>query len=261
MEILMQTTTNPTTMATAAVLKPKERQFQVVPVPAIFTRGRWECRDFKEVTSVENQILEFVEKQQAIAASNVSTSTVIPVIPIPVVSTTISEATIPQKIVILPNTTGNNTPSLVTTNTVYNTNDNGITNTIDNSSISSTNTITNGNIVAIDNKIEQAMDLVKTHLTFAVREEVEILRSTISDLEIRVNQLDNENQILRQFAPTEVVNNIALLMQQQQKNSQQQQIAIDQQQPLQQLLPPPSISSSISSVQQIPLIHESSQPS
>ncbi|KHN74879.1 Uncharacterized protein T18D3.7 [Toxocara canis] len=41
------------------------------------------------------------------------------------------------------------------------------------------------NVVAIDNKIEQAMDLVKTHLTFAVREEVEILRSTIVDLEAK----------------------------------------------------------------------------
>jgi len=29
-------------------------------------------------------------------------------------------------------------------------------------------------------------DLVKTHLTFAVREEVEILRSTIMDLENKV---------------------------------------------------------------------------
>ena len=47
-----------------------------------------------------------------------------------------------------------------------------------------------GNVVAIDNKIEQAMDLVKTHLTFAVREEVEILRSTIADLESKVANLE-----------------------------------------------------------------------
>uniref|UniRef100_A0A1I8EUN4 TSC-22/dip/bun family protein n=1 Tax=Wuchereria bancrofti TaxID=6293 RepID=A0A1I8EUN4_WUCBA len=40
-------------------------------------------------------------------------------------------------------------------------------------------------VVPIDNKIEQAMDLVKTHLTFAVREEVEILRSTIVELEAK----------------------------------------------------------------------------
>uniref|UniRef100_A0A1I8ECQ5 TSC-22/dip/bun family protein n=1 Tax=Wuchereria bancrofti TaxID=6293 RepID=A0A1I8ECQ5_WUCBA len=49
-----------------------------------------------------------------------------------------------------------------------------------------TNTSTTGqNVVPIDNKIEQAMDLVKTHLTFAVREEVEILRSTIVELEAK----------------------------------------------------------------------------
>nr|pir hypothetical protein Y48C3A.o - Caenorhabditis elegans [Caenorhabditis elegans] len=35
----------------------------------------------------------------------------------------------------------------------------------------------------IDNKIEQAMELVKTHLTYAVREEVDTLRNTIAELE------------------------------------------------------------------------------
>lgn len=38
----------------------------------------------------------------------------------------------------------------------------------------------------IDNKIEQAMELVKTHLTYAVREEVDTLRNTITDLEYQV---------------------------------------------------------------------------
>uniref|UniRef100_A0A0M3IFJ0 Uncharacterized protein n=1 Tax=Ascaris lumbricoides TaxID=6252 RepID=A0A0M3IFJ0_ASCLU len=38
-------------------------------------------------------------------------------------------------------------------------------------------------MVAIDSKIEQAMDLVKTHLMFAVREEVEVLRAKIIELE------------------------------------------------------------------------------
>lgn len=48
-------------------------------------------------------------------------------------------------------------------------------------------TATSNTVVAIDNKIVQAMDLVKTHLTFAVREEVETLRTTITDLEARVS--------------------------------------------------------------------------
>ena len=37
--------------------------------------------------------------------------------------------------------------------------------------------------MAIDGKIEQAMDLVKTHLMYAVREEVEQLRHRIVQLE------------------------------------------------------------------------------
>uniref|UniRef100_A0A915NNX8 Uncharacterized protein n=2 Tax=Meloidogyne TaxID=189290 RepID=A0A915NNX8_9BILA len=107
----------------------KEKQFQVVPVPSLFIRGRWEC--------IEQYCF------------NVCTSSV-------------SDAV----------TTGG--PS----------------------------------VVAIDNKIEQAMDLVKTHLTFAVREEVEILRSTIMDLENKVNFLENENQILRQFAPIDFISTL-----------------------------------------------------
>ncbi|CAD6189202.1 unnamed protein product [Caenorhabditis auriculariae] len=49
--------------------------------------------------------------------------------------------------------------------------------------------------VAIDSKIEQAMDLVKTHLMFAVREEVEFLRCKIHDLESHVHKLEIENAI------------------------------------------------------------------
>uniref|UniRef100_A0A1I7VP41 TSC22 domain family protein 1-like n=1 Tax=Loa loa TaxID=7209 RepID=A0A1I7VP41_LOALO len=90
-----------------------------------------------------------------------------------------------------------------------------------------TSTSTTGqNVVPIDNKIEQAMDLVKTHLTFAVREEVEILRSTIVELEAKVAQLESQNQVLKQFAPVEVVNSLAVLVQQQQ----QRQLQLQQQQ-------------------------------
>ncbi|CAG9537013.1 unnamed protein product [Cercopithifilaria johnstoni] len=85
---------------------------------------------------------------------------------------------------------------------------------------------TGQNVVPIDNKIEQAMDLVKTHLTFAVREEVEILRSTIVELEAKVAQLESQNQVLKQFAPVEVVNSLAVLVQQQQ----QRQMQLQQQQ-------------------------------
>ncbi|XP_048884199.1 TSC22 domain family protein 1 isoform X1 [Brienomyrus brachyistius] len=52
-------------------------------------------------------------------------------------------------------------------------------------------------MIAIDNKIEQAMDLVKTHLMMAVREEVEVLREQIKELTERNAQLERENYILR----------------------------------------------------------------
>ncbi|KAM7366665.1 hypothetical protein PAMP_016081 [Pampus punctatissimus] len=52
-------------------------------------------------------------------------------------------------------------------------------------------------LVAIDNKIEQAMDLVKSHLMLAVREEVELLREQIRELQEKNQQLERENLILR----------------------------------------------------------------
>ncbi|KAM9834535.1 TSC22 domain family protein 4-like isoform X1 [Syngnathus typhle] len=52
-------------------------------------------------------------------------------------------------------------------------------------------------VVAIDNKIEQAMDLVKSHLMLAVREEVELLREQIRELQERNQQLEAENRALR----------------------------------------------------------------
>ncbi|CAN0346700.1 unnamed protein product [Lampetra planeri] len=58
-------------------------------------------------------------------------------------------------------------------------------------------------MVAIDNKIEQAMDLVKSHLMFAVREEVEILREQIKELVDKNNHLEQENQALRGLANPE----------------------------------------------------------
>ncbi|XP_014681655.1 PREDICTED: TSC22 domain family protein 1-like [Priapulus caudatus] len=59
--------------------------------------------------------------------------------------------------------------------------------------------------VAIDNKIEQAMDLVKSHLMVAVREEVEILKENIVSLNERISQLEYENNVLRNTATPEVL--------------------------------------------------------
>uniref|UniRef100_A0A0N4UCM2 TSC22 domain family protein 1 n=1 Tax=Dracunculus medinensis TaxID=318479 RepID=A0A0N4UCM2_DRAME len=63
-------------------------------------------------------------------------------------------------------------------------------------------------IVAIDSKIEQAMDLVKTHLMFAVREEVELLRAKIIELEATILQLEAENSILKEHVPDDVLNKL-----------------------------------------------------
>ncbi|XP_052214923.1 uncharacterized protein LOC127833606 isoform X2 [Dreissena polymorpha] len=63
--------------------------------------------------------------------------------------------------------------------------------------------------VAIDNKIEQAMDLVKSHLMFAVREEVEVLKEQIAELIERNNQLEHENGILRAAASPETLAKLA----------------------------------------------------
>ncbi|XP_014292870.1 protein bunched, class 2/F/G isoform isoform X2 [Halyomorpha halys] len=61
------------------------------------------------------------------------------------------------------------------------------------------------NAVAIDNKIEQAMDLVKSHLMYAVREEVEVLKEKIAELMERIGQLEAENATLRAGATPETL--------------------------------------------------------
>ncbi|KYB29575.1 bunched [Tribolium castaneum] len=49
----------------------------------------------------------------------------------------------------------------------------------------------------IDRKIEEALDAVKTHLMLAVHKEVDFLKTRVSTLEGRVNELEIENSILR----------------------------------------------------------------
>lgn len=51
-------------------------------------------------------------------------------------------------------------------------------------------------------------DLVKSHLMFAVREEVEVLKEKISELMDRINQLEYENNILKQNASQETLSQL-----------------------------------------------------
>ncbi|KAF7202437.1 TSC22 domain family protein 2-like, partial [Nothobranchius furzeri] len=64
-------------------------------------------------------------------------------------------------------------------------------------------------IVAIDNKIEQAMDLVKSHLMYAVREEVEVLKEQIKELYERNSVLERENAVLKSLANTEQLSHLS----------------------------------------------------
>lgn len=48
-------------------------------------------------------------------------------------------------------------------------------------------------------------DLVKSHLMFAVREEVEVLKEKIAELMDRINQLEMENTVLKANASQETL--------------------------------------------------------
>jgi hypothetical protein len=228
--------------------KPKERQFQVVPVPGTFTRGRWECWDYRDSHAPDTMILEFADKSannethntvpiinnHGVVNGNAINGTVpvapmaatmggadVVVVPVPKESSTIVVTSIapapvtPSKdytdsevstSVPLPSANSTNaseaTPTITTETTTTFSSDNPSNSVTRVTQISaadhshlqqqmnttplSSRTPTNNNndetdstvtastaaagatVVAIDNKIEQAMDLVKTHLTFAV---------------------------------------------------------------------------------------------
>ncbi|XP_028654052.1 TSC22 domain family protein 4-like [Erpetoichthys calabaricus] len=67
-------------------------------------------------------------------------------------------------------------------------------------------------MIAIDNKIEQAMDLVKSHLMYAVREEVEVLREQIKELIERNSLLERENSVLKSIASSEQLSQLQTQM-------------------------------------------------
>ncbi|NWW30656.1 T22D2 protein, partial [Panurus biarmicus] len=64
-------------------------------------------------------------------------------------------------------------------------------------------------VVAIDNKIEQAMDLVKSHLMYAVREEVEVLKEQIKELVERNSLLERENALLKSLSSTDQLSQLS----------------------------------------------------
>jgi hypothetical protein len=79
-----------------------------------------------------------------------------------------------------------------------------------------------GTNVGIEDKIEQAMDLVKGHLMFAVREEVDLLKDEIQRLVARNSQLERENALLVLNAPADTLTELQAA-----RDQRQQQTAAD----------------------------------
>ncbi|XP_032994051.1 protein bunched, class 2/F/G isoform-like [Lacerta agilis] len=61
---------------------------------------------------------------------------------------------------------------------------------------------------AIGDKIEQALDLVKTHLVYTVREEVDLLKDQIRELLEKNGRLQRENHLLKNLASPEQLQNV-----------------------------------------------------
>ncbi|XP_070801547.1 TSC22 domain family protein 2 isoform X2 [Pituophis catenifer annectens] len=99
-----------------------------------------------------------------------------------------------------------------------------------------------GSVVAIDNKIEQAMDLVKSHLMYAVREEVEVLKEQIKELVERNSLLERENALLKSLSNNDQLSQLSTQQANPSSTSQQQTVIAQPPQPTQ---PPqqPNVSS------------------
>ncbi|KAL1777971.1 TSC22 domain family protein 2 isoform X2 [Sigmodon hispidus] len=99
-----------------------------------------------------------------------------------------------------------------------------------------------GGVVAIDNKIEQAMDLVKSHLMYAVREEVEVLKEQIKELVERNSVLERENALLKSLSNNDQLSQLPAQQANPGSTSQQQAMIAQPPQPTQ---PPqqPNVSS------------------
>ncbi|KAI5929050.1 TSC22 domain family protein 2 isoform X1 [Manis javanica] len=99
-----------------------------------------------------------------------------------------------------------------------------------------------GGGVAIDNKIEQAMDLVKSHLMYAVREEVEVLKEQIKELVERNSLLERENALLKSLSNNDQLSQLPAQQANPSSTSQQQAVIAQLPQPTQ---PPqqPNVSS------------------
>lgn len=219
--------------------KPKKK-FQVVPVPGEFTRGRWKVIDtrfgsamgefgnyppddeYKMIVTEKNNVITVRKKfprPPTLPAPEVASKEADSIRVLQKSQPRFDQVPVTNQIKILimdPETAAVTAESLgaITINDVPSTDEmtssqsavailGGDPAKIDDSAKLAT--ATSNTVVAIDNKIVQAMDLVKTHLTFAVREEVETLRTTITDLEARLHALREENKLLRENVSPDVL--------------------------------------------------------
>ncbi|XP_077204807.1 TSC22 domain family protein 2 isoform X1 [Paroedura picta] len=98
-------------------------------------------------------------------------------------------------------------------------------------------------VVAIDNKIEQAMDLVKSHLMYAVREEVEVLKEQIKELVERNSLLERENALLKSLSNNDQLSQLSTQQANPSSTSQQQTVIAQPPQPTQPPQQQPNVSS------------------
>lgn len=224
-----------------------QRRFKVVKIVSSepFGRGRWLCMDFVDPPAMQADAKGGEERESGSAAADlppaVSNEAVAHVYEIPVGQTANNQQGGPLYGIILPVSAGGQGSPLGVLQPVAaeqqaaeqaapasaEAADAPAAETVPPENKSATEedseSTSAGSTVAIDNKIEQAMDLVKSHLMFAVREEVDVLKEKITELLDRIAQLEYENGILRAGASPETLSLLAQPTAPQQAPQQQQQ--------------------------------------
>ncbi|CAJ0575814.1 unnamed protein product, partial [Mesorhabditis spiculigera] len=217
----MGAATVPVEMTTSTSQPSKGRKFELVRVAGTFSRGRWKCVDYPDgktppelmdtlskfdsgarVYSADYSIPKQPEASTIVVSSMVQPPNQDPQLVQTQITTVPIQTQMPES--------QQQRPQEITTTTIttISPQPHAPVPTIKSPDAEDDTSIGSVNVVAIDSKIEQAMDLVKTHLTFAVREEVEVLRLTIAELEQRTAATEQQNNFFRQFVPAEVLANL-----------------------------------------------------
>ncbi|KJH40655.1 TSC-22/dip/bun family protein [Dictyocaulus viviparus] len=139
----------------------------IVPLESKYERGRWNCFDYYDKepsTHAKPRVVDSAVLQQTV--SNQESNRIARKAPHEKLQKGLENSFAPSEI---RNLIYSKRPDLLNPSNASGANGTGQASTL-----------------AIDSKIEQAMDLVKTHLMFAVREELDVLRGKITELEAHV---------------------------------------------------------------------------